>query len=316
MRIVFMGSPNYVVGVLDAILGLAHEVVGVYTQPDKLAGRGRSPVPTPVKSFALSRGLQVYQPATLRADEAQQELALLGPDLVVVAAYGKLLPPAVLEIPPHGCLNIHPSLLPRFRGPSPVASAILEGEEPTGATIMLLDEGMDTGPILATRELWGWTCSATAQQLTEKLFEMGADTMAEVLPRWLDGAVVPQPQDDAQATTTRKLEKADGEADWAMTARDLERRCRAFTPWPGLYTTWGGKVLKVLSAQVVEGSTGTGVPDGPPGTVVSVPEYGIGVASGEGVLAISSLQLEGKRPVSAGEFLRGYPEFVGSVLPG
>ncbi len=306
-----MGSPNYVVGVLDAILALDHEVVGVYTQPDKPAGRGRSAEPTPVKSSALSSGLQVFQPASLRVDEAQQELARLAPDLVVVAAYGKLLPPEVLGLPPHGCLNIHPSLLPRFRGPSPIASAILEEEEPTGATIMLLDEGMDTGPVLAARELWGWTGSATAQQLTEKLFELGADMMAEVLPGWLKGTISPQAQDHDLATTTRKLEKADGQADWTLAARDLERRCRAFTPWPGLYTTWGGKMLKVLSASVVEGSRGAGEP----GSVDSDPGFGIGVATGDGVLALSSLQLEGKRAVSAGEFLQGYPGFVGSVLP-
>lgn len=311
MRIVFMGSPNYVVGVLDATLTLGHEVVGVYTQPDKNAGRGRSALPTPVKSFAMSRGLQVFQPASFRDVEAQQELARLEPDLVVVAAYGKLLPPEVLGLPPHGCLNIHPSLLPRFRGPSPVASAILEKEEPTGATIMLLDEGMDTGPVLAARELWGWTGSTTAQQLTEKLFEMGADMMAEVLPGWLEGTISPQAQDHARATTTRKLEKADGEADWTLTAWELERRCRAFSPWPGLYTTWDGRLLKVPSASVVEGSTGAGQP----GTVVSDHGFAIGVATGDGVLALSSLQLEGKRAISAGEFLRGYPEFVGATLP-
>ena len=310
-----MGSPDYVVGVLDAILALDHQVVGVYTQPDKPAGRGRSAEPTPVKSFALSKRLPVFQPASFRVDESQRELARLEPDLVVVAAYGKLLPPEVLELPAHGCLNIHPSLLPRFRGPSPVASAILQEEEPTGTTIMLLDEGMDTGPVLATRELWGWTGSATALELTEKLFEVGADMMAEVLPGWLEGAIVPQTQEHAQATSTRKLEKADGEADWTQAARELEKRCRAFTPWPGLYTTWGGKMLKVLSASVVEGSTGTGQSGGPPGAVVSVPEHGIGVATGDGVLALSSLQLEGKRAVSAGEFLRGYPEFLGSTLP-
>lgn len=315
MRIVFMGSPNYVVGVLGTILGQGHEVVGVYTQPDKIAGRGRSAMPTPVKSFALSRGLQVLQPASFRVDEAQRELALLEPDLVVVAAYGKLLPPEVLELPRHGCLNIHPSLLPRFRGPSPVASAILEEEDPTGTTIMLLDEGMDTGPVLAARELWGWTGSATAQQLTEKLFDLGTEMMAEVLPGWLDGAIIPQAQDPARATSSRKLDKADGEADWTLTARELERRCRAFTPWPGLYTTWGGKVLKVLSTRVVDDYTATGGAGPTPGTVVSDTGYGIGVATGGGVLALSSLQLEGKRAISAGEFLRGYPELVGATLP-
>ncbi|MCE2465447.1 MAG: methionyl-tRNA formyltransferase [Dehalococcoidia bacterium] len=310
-----MGSPSYVVGVLEAILTLGHNVVGVYTQPDKPSGRGRSALPTPVKSYALSRDLQVFQPPSLRAVEAQQDLALLEPDLVVVAAYGKLLPTSVLELPPHGCLNIHPSLLPKFRGPSPVASAILEEEEPTGATVMLLDEGMDTGPILAARELWGWTSSATAQQLTEKLFELGAEMMAAVLADWLDGAIAPQAQDNAGATSTRKLEKTDGAADWTLSARELEKRCRAFTPWPGLYTTWGGKTLKVLSAQVVDDIKGPEQSENRHGTVGSGPGFDIGVATGRGVLAISSLQMEGKRAVSPREFLQGYPEFVGSVLP-
>ncbi len=315
MRIVFMGSPHYVVGIMDAILGLGHEIVGVYTQPDKPAGRGRAAVATAVKSFALARGLRVFQPLSFRDSESRQELARLEPDIIVVAAYGKLLPPAVLDLPPYGCLNVHPSLLPRFRGPSPVASAILEGSEPTGATIMLLDDGMDTGPILAAKELRGWVGSATTPELTEKLFQQGTEMLADVLPAWLGGVIRPQAQDHGLATLTRKLEKADGEADWTLPAQDLERRRRAYTPWPGLYTTWGGKVIKVLGAEVVDDSAGLGHREYPAGTVVSGPGPNIGVVSGKGVLEITWLQMEGKRAMSAGEFLRGYPELPGSTLP-
>ena len=309
MHIVFMGSPYYAVGILQSILALEHEVVGVYTQPDKPVGRGRSMESTPIKTYALSQNLRVFEPASLRVPEAQQEMADLKPDVMIVAAYGKLLPPPVLHLPQHGCLNVHPSLLPCLRGPSPVATAILQNVEPTGTTLMLLDAGMDTGPILASQELRGWTGSATMPDLTEKLFRLGEDMLPDVLPRWLDGRIEPQPQEHSLATITRRLEKADGKADWSLPAVDLERRCRAFTPWPGLHTTWKGKVVKLLSTVV------TGMSSGPAGLVVAEEGAEIGVSTGQGVLGIASLQMEGKRPLGAGEFLRGYPDFLGSVLP-
>ena len=310
MRIIFMGSPFYATSVLEAVLDLGHEVVAVYTQPDKPAGRGRISEPTLIKAFAMGKGLKVFQPVSLRRPEAQQEMAELEPEVVVVAAYGKLLPPEVLSIPRHGYLNVHPSLLPRLRGPSPVASAILQDEEPTGTTIILLDEGMDTGPILAARELRGRVATATGQELTEDLFRLGAGLISEVLPRWVRDELQPNPQDNSLATLTRKLERADGEADWNLAAVELERMCRAYSPWPSLYTSWKGKMLKILSATVVETAGGQ-----EPGLVAPWEPSGAGVVAGQGMLGILTLQLEGKRPVSPGEFLRGYPDFLGSMLP-
>ena len=324
MRVVFMGSPSYAIPVLEAVMSLDHQVAGVYTQPDKPAGRGRAPEATPLKAYALERGLAVLQPPSLRRPEAQEALAALEPQVVVVAAYGKFLPPAVLEMPAHGCLNVHPSLLPRHRGPSPVATAILDGDAVTGTTIILLDPGMDSGPILTSREV-PVDARATTESLTPVLFQAGAQLLTEVLPLWLEGRLSPVEQAHSQATVTRLLERSDGEADWQLPAVDLERRLRAFTPWPGLFTRWRGKVLKVLGASLLQGP-GEGYPPGPvpgplhrpvAGKVVALgePKASLGVATGEGVLGLKTLQLEGRRAVSALEFLRGYPDFPGSRLP-
>ena len=248
MRIVFMGTPAYVLPVLEALLSPDFQVAGVYTQPDRPAGRGRISEPPPVKSFALEHGIRVFQPVSLRRSGVQGELASLSPDVIVVAAYGKILPPEVLNIPPYGCVNVHPSLLPKYRGPSPVATAILEGEAHTGTTIMLLNEGMDTGPILACRQVPIESGVATTESLTPLLLDVGAALLVEVLPRWLNGEITLQPQDDSRATITKKLEKSDGEVKWELSAEEIERRLRAFTPWPGLFTHWQGKLLKILSA--------------------------------------------------------------------
>ncbi len=311
MRAVFMGTPHYGITVVEAILSLGYRVVGVYAQPDKPSGRGRVAVPPPTKTFALERGIPVFQPTSLRRPEAQGELSALAPDVAVVAAYGKLLPPEVLRIPRFGCVNVHPSLLPRYRGPSPVASAILDGEAGTGTTIMLLGEGMDSGPVLAGRsESIG--ADDTTESLTSRLFRIGAELLTEVLPLWVRGEVVPQPQDETLATVTKKLQKEDGEAQWELAAEDLERRLRAFTPWPGLFTRWNGKMLKIVSAAALPSA------DGPqPGKVIPLTNgaTSVGVVTGRGVLELQSLQLEGKRPVASEEFVRGYRDFMGSKLP-
>ena len=332
MRAVFMGTPEYVIPVIDVLSSLDAHVVAVYTQPDKPSGRGRTYEPLPIKSYALEREIQVFQPASLRRAEAQEQLESLRPDVMVVAAYGKILPSEVLSIPPYGCVNVHPSLLPKYRGPSPVATAIMDGETQSGTTLILLDEGMDSGPILASRAL-AIPAEATSEILTGMLFHLGADLLRENLPAWLKGEVRPRPQDNSEATVTRKLERKDGEAQWEMSAKELDRRLRAFTPWPGLFTRWKGKTLKILSAapllHLPEGSNSLNegaslstiyVPSGEgdgPGLVVPVkhPEVAAGVVAGTGVLGIRTLQLEGKRPVSVGEFLRGYRDFLGSKLP-
>ena len=332
MRVIFMGTPGYAVPILESLLALNAQIVGTFTQPDKPSGRGRTLQPGPVKSLALEHGIRVFQPNSLRHAEIQREIASLRPEVVVVAAYGKFLPPEVLSIPTYGCVNVHPSLLPRYRGPSPVASAILNGETINGTTVMLIDEGMDSGPILAMRGVPIDTKTATTETITPLLFRVGAELLIEALPLWVQGKISPQPQDNSQATITKKLEKNDGEARWQEPAEVLERRLRAFTPWPGLFTFWHGRTLKILSATPLNyditqsnySDVANIPPESPespdklaPGLVVILNEPGIkvGVVTGGGVLGIKSLQLEGRRPVNPEEFLRGYRDFPGSRLP-
>jgi methionyl-tRNA formyltransferase len=313
MRLVFMGTPDSVVPVLEAVVQAQDvQVVGVYTPPDRPRGRGRSPEMPPVKTYALNQGLAVFQPSTLRSARVQEELTALQPDVIIVAAYGRFLPVPVLDAPPQGCLNLHPSLLPKYRGPSPVVTAILEGEKVTGVTLMKLDEGMDTGPIIAQRE-HPVSPQDTTGTLTAALFRLGASLLLENLSPWVTGQITPQSQDDAQATVTRKLERADGQAHWELSAMALERRCRAYTPWPGLFTHWQGQVLKLLDVEAVPGPT---TPGGEPGLVVplSLEETPVGIVTADGMLGLKRVQLEGRRANSAGEFLRGYPQFIGSKL--
>lgn len=313
LRLVFMGTPDYVVPVLDSLNSADRvEVIGVYTPPDRPKGRGRSMEMPPVKSFALEHSLPVFQPQSLRPESAQQELAGLQPDVIVVAAYGKLLPQAALSTPPHGCLNIHPSILPKYRGPSPVATAILDGDQATGVTLMLLDQGMDTGPIIAQKRL-PLHGTETAETLTPALFQLGGELLLEILRPWVAGELKAQEQDESSATITSKLQRTDGEADWRLSAEDLERRHRAFTPWPGLFTVWDGKVLKLLDVAPLPPESGT---SSEPGRVVSSsgPDSIIAVATSDGLLALRTVQLEGRRAQSAAEFMRGYPAFTGAQL--
>ena len=332
IRTIFMGTPTYALPVLEALLSMDCQVVGVYTQTDKPSGRSRIDEAPAVKGFALERGMEVFQPPSLRRAEAQQELASLRPEVIVVAAYGKILPPEVLSVPDYSCLNVHPSLLPKYRGPSPVATAILDGEAYTGTTIMLMDQGMDTGPILAQRSVPIRGGVDTTQSLTCRLFQLGAELLKEVIPQWLKGNIVPQPQNHLLGTVTKKLEKGDGEAMWELSAEELERRVRAFTPWPGLFTYWEGKLLKIHSSSYIRPggqgapAKGTEVPaansdvteeGAVPGLVIPLEVAGshVGVVTGRGVLAMQTLQLEGKRAAGSEEFLRGHRTFVGSRLP-
>ncbi len=313
MRLVFMGTPEFVVPVLDALTNQADiQVVGVYTSPDRPRGRGRSTEMTPVKAHAMEQDLPVFQPTTLRSDQAQQELSILKPDVIVVAAYGRLLPSPVLELPPHGCLNLHPSLLPKYRGPSPVVTAIRNGDADTGVTLMRLDEGMDTGPLIAQRERKiGF--QDTAESLTPELFALGSELLLVNLAPWVNGQLNARPQDDSLATITNKLERSDGEADWRLTARELELRSRAYTPWPGLYTHWRGQVLKLLDVVALPALER---PAGEPGLVVRLEDADVpvGIIAGTGVLGLKAVQLAGRRAASANEFIRGYPAFIGSML--
>ncbi|NQW23441.1 MAG: methionyl-tRNA formyltransferase [SAR202 cluster bacterium] len=312
MRLVFMGTPAFAVPVLADLTNQdGFEIAGVYTPPDRPAGRGRRSQASPVKEFALEHDLPVFQPASLRPAGSQAELAALAPDAIIVAAYGKLLPSPVLELPPLGCLNIHPSLLPRHRGPSPVATAILVGDQVTGVTLMLLNEGMDTGPLIAQTE-YPLNGTETAEGLTTTLFEIGGTLLQANLPRWQSGELKAAPQDDSLATVTRKLERADGLADWTLTAEELERRARAFTPWPGLFTNWDGSGVKLVEVSVFS----TDATDKNPGEVVDTgdPATPAAVATGQGLLGLKTIQLEGKRAVAIDDFLRGAPAFIGARL--
>ncbi len=310
MRVVFMGTPEFALPTLQGLWDNGYEIPAVFTRPDKPAGRGRKPTPSPVKQLATRLGIPVYQPVTLRRPAAAELIRNLKPDLIVVAAYGLILPREVLEIPLHACLNVHPSLLPRWRGPSPIAFAILSGDEYTGVTVMLMDEGMDTGPILARSEPVPIGPDDTTATLTPKLARIGAALLLETLPRWVAGEVRPEPQDDSKATYSRLLTKEDGAIDWARPAEEIWRMVRAFDPWPGTFTRWEGKLLKVLAGWPVPGESGL-----PVGTVVPA-DSGAAVQTGRGLLQLERVQLEGRRPVGVAEFLRGYPQFIGSRLPG
>ena len=308
LRVVFMGTPAFAVSALVTLLEMECEIVGVYTQPDRRAGRGRRITPPPVKLAAVERGLPVFQPASLRRDDdARQRLASLKPDLILVVAYGLFLPADTLELPPLGALNIHPSLLPKYRGPSPVATAILEGDTTTGVTLMQLNEGMDSGPIIAQRETTIGT-NETAEDLTARLFETGAQVLADTLPRWRMGEVAPVPQSEADATITRLLTREDGEIDWTRPADQIARQVRAYHPWPGTFTHWNGKQLKVHQASPLKNHEDFAI-----GTVLET-DQGIGVATGEGILLIQRVQPEGRQAMDIGDFTRGYRNFVGSRL--
>ena len=311
-RTVFMGTPDFAVPVLSALVDASYDIVGVYTRRDRRVGRGRHTVPLEMKRFALEHGLDVFQPASLRRDEsARRELALLAPDIIVVAAYGLFLPSDALSLPRLGCLNIHPSLLPRHRGASPVASAILGGDDVTGVTIIQLDEGMDSGPIIARQET-AIGPDETAEDLTARLFRIGAALLLEVLPGWELGEIQARPQDHSRTTVTGRLSKEDGEIDWDRSAVYIARQVRAFHPWPGTFTRWRGKTLKIIAAAVGTGSK----PDlaVPSGQVVSLPEGGVGVGTSDGILTVKKLQLEGRRAVEIRDFLQGYRDFVGSKV--
>ena len=310
LRVVFMGTPAFAVPALRALVERGYVVAGVYTQPDRRAGRGRKLRASPVKKVAEEHGLPVFQPRSLRKDSeaARSDLADLAPDAVIVAAYGLFLPEEVLRLPRLGCLNIHPSLLPRHRGPSPIATAILDGDDTSGVTIMLLDEGVDTGPILAQSET-RIADDETAEELTGRLFELGSELLIDTLDHWMQGQIVPTPQNNDDASVTRRLEREDGRIDWRQPADSLARRVRAFTPWPGAFTTWRGRTLKVLRAKSLNDPL-----DGMPGAVVRLDDSIIAVLAGEGALAVERLQLEGRQAMSAADFIRGYGDFISSTL--
>ena len=311
MRILFMGTPEFAVASLESLVRSQDQVVAVYTQPDKPAGRGRSLTPSAVKEAALTRKLPVVQPTSLKEAEVVRQLAGFQPDVIVVAAYGQILPQPVLDIPEYGCINIHPSLLPECRGASPVAAAILAGDEFTGVSIMLMDSGLDTGPVLA-QETVSISPEDTTGSLTAKLSQTAARLLPEVLARWTRGEIKPKPQNEAEATYSTPITKEEGEIDWRLPAVDIERRVRAFQPWPGCYTGRRGKRLEIIVAVPLVGGGPAGV-----GRVIALNREGaaFGVNTGNGILGVSKVHLEGKRVMSAAEFARGQRQLIGAILP-
>ncbi len=327
LRIIYMGTPHFAVPALEALIqGAApgkvlpegYELVTVVTRPDKPAGRGREIAYSPVKQAALAHGIPVWQPGSFKKAENSEALAAYHADLYIVAAFGQILPQAVLDQPRYGTLNIHASLLPRYRGPDPIAEAILQGDSETGVTIMLLEAGIDTGPMLLKRTL-PVAEDETTGSLTLKLADLGAQALLEALPLWIAGKIPPQPQDEQLATHTHMLRKEDGHINWDRPAAVIARQVRAYTPWPGSYTHWRGKLLKILSAHAlaVKPDAGTEAPTPQAGLVSTREEVDhqvLAIVTGAGLLIVRQLQLEGKKAMSAEEFLRGYGHIAGEIL--
>ncbi len=322
LKIIYMGTPYFAVPALEALIAnrapalllpQGYEIVTVITRPDKPSGRGKEVVFSPVKQAALARGIPVWQPGSLKRPENIEALAAFSADLYIVAAFGQILPPAVLDVPRYGTLNIHASLLPRYRGVSPIPEAILQGENQTGVTIMLIDAGIDTGPILLKRAI-PIAEDDTTGSLTAKLATHGASALLAALPPWVAGDLQLQPQNEQEASYTHMLRKEDGIIAWRRPATTLAREARAYSPWPGFYTTWRGKLLKILAAHAY---TTQEAQDIPAGTVILRKENStpsLQVATSEGALVLDRLQLEGKKAMNSDEFLRGYSNIVGDVL--
>ncbi|GMU59618.1 MAG: methionyl-tRNA formyltransferase [Myxococcaceae bacterium] len=306
-RIVFMGTPDFAVKSLEACLKLG-EVVAVVTQPDKPRGRGQELSFSPVKQLAVAKGLTVLQPQKIRGVGFADELRALSVDVAVVTAYGKLLPGDVLDVPRHGCVNVHASLLPRFRGAAPIQWAIASGDEKTGVCLMKMDEGMDTGPVIDRAEL-PILPTDTSATLHDKLAALGGEVLLRALPRYLAGELRPVAQASEGVVLAPMIQKEDGQLDFARPAVELERRLRAFTPWPGAFTRLQGALLKIHQAKVREGK-------GEAGTVLAVGPSGLEVACGQGSLLLEALQPEGKRVMSARDFLAGRSVAVGAKLGG
>ena len=295
-KIVFMGSPDFSIPAMRA-LAEVYPIVGVVTQPDRPAGRGRVLTPPPVKRLALELGLPLIQPERLRQPEAMAQLQAWAPDVIVVAAFGQILRPAVLELPRFGCVNVHASLLPRWRGAAPIQAALLNGDAETGITIMRMDAGVDTGPTLSQRAL-PIQPDDNAGALSERLAALGGELLLETLPAYLSGELAPQPQEDAGATYAPMLNKADGQLDFSQPAEALARRVRAFNPWPGAFTIWQGQMLKIQRAHAVP------TPCAVPGQTViyqGLPAF----CTSDGLLALDELQPAGKKPQPGKAFLQG-----------
>ena len=305
MRIVFMGTPDFAVPSLQALIDAGHDVCAVYTQPDKPQGRKQILTAPPVKTLALEHDIPVFQPNTLKNEDEQARLRELAPEVIIVVAYGKLLPKAVLDIPPHGCINMHGSLLPRWRGAAPIQWAVIAGDEMAGVTTMQMAEGLDTGDMLLTYETKVGE-KETAGELFDRLAQSGAELLTQTLVK-LD-EITPRPQDDAQSCYAHMLDKQMAVIDWSKSAHEIDCLIRGLNPWPIALTTLSGERLKVFAAEKANGR-------GEPGTVLEAdPKKGLTVACGEGALGLTEIQLVGGKRMKATDFLRGHVIEVGTKL--
>lgn len=305
MRIVFMGTPDFAVPSLQALIDAGHDVCAVYTQPDKPQGRKQILTAPPVKTLALEHDIPVFQPNTLKNEDEQARLRELAPEVIIVVAYGKLLPKAVLDIPPHGCINVHGSLLPRWRGAAPIQWAVIAGDEMAGVTTMQMAEGLDTGDMLLTYETKVGE-KETAGELFDRLAQSGAELLTQTLVK-LD-EITPRPQDDAQSCYAHMLDKQMAVIDWSKSAHEIDCLIRGLNPWPIALTTLSGERLKVFAAEKAAGN-------GEPGTVLEAdPKKGLTVACGEGALKLIEIQLVGGKRMEATDFLRGHAIEVGTKL--
>ncbi len=300
MKIVFMGTPDFAAGALEALIGAGHQVTAVVTQPDKPKGRSKELLPPPVKQCALKHGIPLLQPKRIKTPEAVEELKKYSADVYVVAAFGQILSQQILDIPPYGCLNIHASLLPKYRGASPIQHVIIDGEKKTGVTIMQMDAGLDTGDMLYQKEI-PIEDTDDYETLHDKLMALGAEAIVEALPLLEQGRLKPQKQDDSLSCYASLIDKSMGKIDFARPAAKLDRLIRGLTPWPSAYTTYHGKQLKIWKAQAVAWEAGPQRA----GEILQVDRDSVTVAAGEGALKLWEVQLEGKKRMTVHDFLLG-----------
>ena len=306
LRTVFMGTPDFALQTLQGLIDAGCKMVGVYTQPDRPKGRGKQLAVPPVKELAQKYDIPVYQPLKLRQPEAVAELEALAPDLIVVVAYGQILPKSVLEIPAHGCINVHASLLPKYRGAAPINKAIIDGETETGITTMYMDVGLDTGDMLVKKTL-AIGPEETAGELHDRLASLGRETMEETLRQLCAGTLQREVQDDEQSTYASLMKKEDGRIDWNRSAQEIHNHVRGLDPWPGAYTTINGELLKLAE-------TSPEAAEGLAGSVIAADKNGVCVACGSGSLRIQQLQLAGRKRLAAADFLRGCPLEAGAMM--
>lgn len=307
LRTIFMGTPDFALQTLQGLIDAGCNLIGVYTQPDRPKGRGKQLAAPPVKGLALEHGIPVYQPLKLRQPETVAELERLAPDLIIVVAYGQILPKSVLDIPRYGCINVHASLLPRYRGAAPINKAIIDGETETGITTMYMDVGLDTGDMLVKKSL-PIGAEETAGALHDRLAVLGRETMEETLQKLCAGTLRRKVQDSDQSTYAAMMKKEDGRIDWSRPAVEIHNQIRGLDPWPGAYTSLNGELLKLARTRPDDADGGQ------PGSILSADKTGVRIACGSGTLLVKELQLAGRKRLAAADFLRGCNLAPGVIL--